>query len=127
MHSQDLPASSNASTASEKEWFPGEGRIVFELYDDRESVLRAEAAAIRKERPVYNVHHNTVEIEVSVKAKVNLGGSGLAAMLAAAFGLALLAAFTCVPSRHVADPARTRQVTAPGANARASLTVVAMS
>ncbi len=73
----------------DKEWFPADGRITFEMYDDRASVLAAEEAAITKERPLYNVQHN-IRVEVSIRAEVELTGNALFAMLAMGLGVALL-------------------------------------
>lgn len=73
----------------DKEWFPDDGRITFEMYDDRTSVLAAEEAAIRKERPLYNVQHN-IRVEVSIKADIELTGNGLFAMIVMGLGVALL-------------------------------------
>jgi predicted GIY-YIG superfamily endonuclease len=72
-----------------KEWFPPDGRITFVMYAGRASVLAAEEAAIRRERPVHNIQHN-IRIELAVRADFNLTGNGLFAMTAAVLGACLL-------------------------------------
>lgn len=42
----------------DKDWWPQVATATFETYPDRDAVLRAEANAIRAERPRYNVQHN---------------------------------------------------------------------
>lgn len=74
----------------DKWWFPDDGRITFEMYDDRASVLAAEERAIRREKPLYNVQHN-IRVEVSIKAEVNLSLNSAAAIVAAIAGVYLLA------------------------------------
>jgi len=74
----------------EKDWWPDNGRISWRQYPDRASALEAEARAIRRKHPVHNIQHNTVRVEVSVEAEVNLSLNGVAAVVAGLTGLYLL-------------------------------------
>ncbi len=54
-------------------------------------MLAAEEKAIRRERPAHNIQHNTVRIDVSVRADVNVSVSNVAGMMALGLGPFLLA------------------------------------
>lgn len=79
-----------AQHMADKPWFPADCVVEVEEYPDRLSALDAEAAAIRREHPLHNVQHNTVRIDVTASAEVELSPANLLAMAAIASGSLLL-------------------------------------
>lgn len=45
--------------ATDKSWFPSVGRATFETFSGRGAAREAEASAIRREKPRWNVHKGT--------------------------------------------------------------------
>jgi predicted GIY-YIG superfamily endonuclease len=73
-----------------KDWFGETGRVDVEAYPDRASALAAEEAAIKAEKPLYNIIHNTARVKVEVSAEIPLSAESIFYLVAAALGMLLL-------------------------------------